>query len=376
MFDNKQKCGDVMKLNENEEKILQILKDDPFVNQQFIADQLSLSRPAIANLISGLQDKGFILGKPYLLKTEEYITCVGGANLDYTFRLEQDLLLKTSNPVKSSISYGGVVRNIAENLSRLDHKVSLMSVVGDDSAGDDLIVSLKYMMEVFAIDRLPKEKTGGYYSIIGSNGHMEVGFADMSINDSMNRTWILNHKRHLNLSSWIVSDTNVTKDALESLVEFSRNEDKKLAIIGVSGPKMKNVPSDLDDVEILICNKDETQSYFKTTKDDLEELCRLWIDKGIRQVVVTSGKDGCVYGDKSNIRYQKSMDLPVEKIIDVTGAGDAFSSAVIHGLIRGESLDTSVKYGVISSGLTIQTKYAVNPKLSMNIIQKELKNYE
>lgn len=365
-----------MKLNENERKVLELLKSDPYASQQRIADQLSLSRPAVANLISGLQDKGYILGKPYVLKKEEYVTCVGGTNLDYTFRLEDDMVLGTSNPVVSQVSFGGVVRNVADNLSRLNHQVSLMSIVGADSAGEDLIENSKKIMEVFAIDKLSKSNTGGYYSIIGKDGNMNVGFADMSINKHMNGTWILEHKRHLSLSSWIIADTNITKDAVEALIEYSVSNQKKLALIGVSGPKMKNVPSDLNGVEIIICNLDESQSYFHTTSDNLDELAKLWIDKGVKKAIITKGKQGCVFTDGTTIKHQPAAIVSDDLVVDVTGAGDAFSSAVLHGLISDETLDKSVKFGTISSSMTIQSKYSVNPKLSINLIKKELKKYE
>ncbi len=365
-----------MKLNEKEKKVLAILKEDPYVSQQFIADQMKLSRPAIANLISGLQEKGYILGKPYVLKTEEYITCIGGANIDYTFRLEDKMILSTSNPVNSSISYGGVIRNVADNLTRLNHLVSLMTVLGDDLAGEDLLSYAKKTMEVFACDRIKHENTGGYYSVINKEGNMDVGFADMSINRHMNRNWILEHKRHLNLSKWIIADTNITKDALEALIEYAQVEEKKLAIIGVSGPKMKHVPDDLNGVEILICNLDESQSYFKTDEEDLETLVKLWINKGLKKVIITQGKKGSIYYDGIEIRHQKAFLVKEDKVIDVTGAGDAFSGAVLHGLINEEQLETSIQYGAVSSSLTIQSKHAVNPKLSINQLKKEIKKYE
>ncbi|MCD4826227.1 MAG: winged helix-turn-helix transcriptional regulator [Acholeplasmataceae bacterium] len=365
-----------MKLNEKEKKVLAILKEDPYVSQQFIADQMKLSRPAIANLISGLQEKGYILGKPYVLKTEEYITCIGGANIDYTFRLEDKMILSTSNPVNSSISYGGVIRNVADNLTRLNHLVSLMTVLGDDLAGEDLLSYAKKTMEVFACDRIKHENTGGYYSVINKEGNMDVGFADMSINRHMNRNWILEHKRHLNLSKWIIADTNITKDALEALIEYAQAENKKLAIIGVSGPKMKHVPDDLNGVEILICNLDESQSYFKTDEEDLETLVNLWINKGLKKVIITQGKKGSIYYDGKGIKHQKAYLVNEDKVIDVTGAGDAFSSAVLHGLINEEPLDTSISYGAVSSSLTIQSNHAVNPKLSINQLKKEIKKYE
>ncbi|MFA7377048.1 MAG: carbohydrate kinase [Acholeplasmataceae bacterium] len=365
-----------MKLNENEKKVLSILKEDPYVSQQFIADQLDLSRPAVANLISGLQEKGYILGKPYVLKTEDYITCIGGCNMDYTFRLEEGMALGTSNPVNSLTSHGGVIRNVADNLSRLNHKVSLMTVVGDDRAGEELIQASKKLMEVFAIDKIKHENTGGYYAVIGLDGNMNVGFADMSINHHMNRNWILEHKRHLNTSSWLVADMNVSKDGLEALVEYAKNENKRLAIIGVSGPKMKNLPDDLEGIEIIICNLDESQSYFKTEETDPKVIVDLWIKKGLKQVVVTYGKKGSYYFDGKSIKHQEAFIVTDDKIVDVTGAGDSFSSAVIHGLVSNESLEQSNKYGAASSSLTIQSKFSVNPKLSINLIKKEIKKHE
>ncbi|MDX9692226.1 MAG: PfkB family carbohydrate kinase [Acholeplasmataceae bacterium] len=365
-----------MKLNENEKKVLAILKEDPYVSQQFIADQLQLSRPAIANLISGLQDKGYILGKPYMLKTEAYITCIGGANLDYTFRLEDPFTLGTSNPVQSSISYGGVIRNVADNLSRLNHKVSLMTVLGDDLSGEDLLSYSRKTMEVFACDKIKNETTGSYYAVIDKNGNMNVGLADMSINRHMNRSWILEHKRHLNMSDWLIADTNISKDGLEALIEYAALEHKKLAIIGVSGPKMKHVPDHIKGVEIIICNLDESQSYFKTDEQNLDALIQMWIKKDIKKVIITNGKNGSIYYDGSQIGYQKAYIVNEDRVVDVTGAGDAFSSAVLHGLIKGETLAQSIKYGAINSSLTIQSSYAVNPNISINLIKKELKKYE
>ncbi len=376
-FVNKQKLVVInMGLNDNEEKVLKILEQDPYVSQQFIADKLSISRPAVANLISGLQEKGFILGKPYLLRKEEYLTCVGGANLDYTFILNDEMILETSNPVKSSVSYGGVVRNIAENLARLNNKVSLMSMVGDDSVGESLLKDNKKLMDVFATDKVLNERTGTYYSVIGKDGNMNVGFADMSINLRMNRTWVLEHKRYLNLGSWIIADTNITKDGLEALVEFAKLENKKLAIVGVSGPKMKNMPDDLKGVEIVICNLDESQSYFMSKSNDIENFCRLWLVKGTNKIVVTSGKSGCFYGNQNFIKHQKILEVPDDLVVDVTGAGDAFSAMVIHGLSNGETFEKSVKLGVISSSLTIQSHYSVNQNLSINLVEKEFKNNE
>jgi sugar/nucleoside kinase (ribokinase family) len=365
-----------MKLNVNEQKVLNILKEDPYISQKDISEKVNVSRPAVANIISSLQQKGYILGKPYLLRENRYVTCIGGANFDINLRLDEILMQGTSNPVRSSKSMGGVVRNVAENLARLGVDISLMSLVGDDPLGQELITTSKQIMETFATELLPSKTTGTYYSIIDQTGDMKYGFADMEINDVMDRAWILRHKKHLYMSDYLICDLNVTKDAVEALLETSNEYEIPLAIIGVSGPKMKHLPKDINGLDLLICNQDETNAYFNTHIEDGKKLCQLWLDEGVKNVVVTMGTKGSYVGDKDKIVYQKAFTVKQEKIVDVTGAGDAFSSAVLYGIIKGKSLEEAVKMGAINASLTVQLPYAVNPNISIKKINKELEKNE
>lgn len=56
-----------MSVNEKELLVLQAIKNNPFLSQQEMAEQLSMSRPALANIISGLIKKGEIVGRAYVL---------------------------------------------------------------------------------------------------------------------------------------------------------------------------------------------------------------------------------------------------------------------------------------------------------------------
>lgn len=361
-----------MELNQNEQTVLELLRYDPYISQKELANKIGLSRPAVANLISSLQQKGYILGKPYVLRNESYITCVGGANMDVTFTLEEPLQMGTSNPVISSTSLGGVVRNVAENLSRLNVPVSLMTLVGNDSFGTDILTESNKLMEVFASDKRKDDRTGSYHSIINQNGEMSVGFADMTINNHMDRSWILEHKRHLLMSSWIVADLNISVSGLEALLEFHEENRIPLAVVGVSSPKMKHLPKEIEGIDLLICNKDESQTYFEVEEESVQMLCQMWLDKGVKRVVVTDGKNGSYYGEDGTVFHQQAFLVKQENVIDVTGAGDAFSSAVIYGIAHDMSLSKSVEMGAVNSSLTIQVANAVNPNLSIKSIQKEL----
>ena len=365
-----------LKLNKNEHIVLNALRKNPYLSQKELSESLKLSRPSVANYISSLQQKGFILGKPYVLREDTYVTCIGGANMDITLHLEDVMSYGTSNPVSSSYSLGGVIRNVGENLARLDANVSLMSLVGDDRFGEEIIEKSSKIMEVFATERVKGEVTGSYYSVIDQNGDMIAGFANMDINRLMNRSWIIEHKRHIQMSDWVIADMNISKEAMEAIIENCIHKDIKLGIIGVSCPKMKHLPKDLKGVEIIICNKDETQTYFKTNENDSEALCKLWLDAGVKKAIVTEGIKGSFYGEGTLIKHQKAYLVQKSDVIDVTGAGDAFSSATIYGLMSGNTLDKSVQMGSINAILTIQTPYAVNPNVSLKKIQKEIGTYE
>jgi pseudouridine kinase len=50
---------------------------------------------------------------------------IGASGLDVVGRLEDDLLAGTSNPARIRAGFGGVARNVAENLARLGQPVQL-----------------------------------------------------------------------------------------------------------------------------------------------------------------------------------------------------------------------------------------------------------
>lgn len=354
----------------NKSLILKLIKENPFITQQEIAKKINLSRPAVANIISSLQQEGIILGKPYVLREDSYITCIGGMNMDFNFQLKKDLILETSNPVSSTISHGGVIRNVAENLVRLGSKVSLMSVVGEDAYGQELINENGKIMEVFAVDKVKHASTGGYYSILDKQGQMQIGFANMDINAVMNSGWILEHKKHLLMSHYIVADLNISSDAVDMLIDISNQFTIPLAIVTVSVPKMQHLPKELQGVELIITNKAETEAYFNQTFTSVEDACLAWLKTGVKSTVITYGSKGAYYTEKGNVHFVKAFEINEKDIVDTTGAGDAFSGALIHGLTSGMTMKESVHLASKSASLTIQQPTSVNKKLTNKIVKE------
>lgn len=357
--------------NSKQLHILDLLRQNPSLSQQELADQLKLSRSAVANLITGLIQEGYIVGRAYILADDPIpsLLCIGGMNLDTKLVLDQKLHLGTSNPVHATHSPGGVIRNVAENLSRLDHRVSLLSVVGDDAAGRTLLDHASALMDISLVDVIAGATSGAYQAVIEPSGDMVVGFADMDIVERMDAPWIRQRKVHLKAAKRWIADNNLPQAALTELIELSNKLHKPLVVVGVSAPKTARLPKNLHGIDLTIFNRDETQAAFNTTETDVRKLVTYWLNAGVRQAVVTAGIDGVAYGSSQETGYCPVRIAP--HVADATGAGDAFSGGLIHGLDQGQSLSQAVNLGMANAYYTIQTLDSVRKDLTPTRLIKD-----
>ena len=115
-------------MTNREQEILELIKKNPMISQNEIAEILGIARSSVAVHISNLIKKGYILGRGYIVQDNSYVAIVGGANVDIQGFPYNSLIYRDSNPGKVEFSLGGVGRNIGENLTRLGIPVKLISV--------------------------------------------------------------------------------------------------------------------------------------------------------------------------------------------------------------------------------------------------------
>jgi pseudouridine kinase len=348
------------------QQLLELIRANPFIAQQDLANQLGLSRSAVAGYIAGLIRERKLLGRAYVLPDRRPVVCVGAANLDRKLRSRAPLAMGTSNPASQSESFGGVARNIAENLARLGTPVALLTAIGSDSSGAALLTHA----ETLGIDtrgalRLEGISSGTYTALLDQNGEMVVALADMALYDRIDPAFVAARQTQLATAALLIVDLNLPRETVEALLDHARRADLQLVLVAVSEPKMARLPHDLAGVRLLLLNGGELATRVGHALDDdaaFEAAMRAVQAQGVRDLVVTRGAGGVLVTKGDTI---ERLQAPPVDVVDVTGAGDAFAAGVCWSLVQGEDDDLvlACRRGLALSALTLGTQDTVHAGL-------------
>lgn len=363
-------------MTEKEKIILQLIKDDPFISQNELAEKTGLSRSAVAGYVSSLMKQGKIHGRAYILPEQKEILCIGGANIDRKIQVAEKLEYNTSNPASSTQSCGGVARNIAENLGRLGIGAALMTVVGEDHEGQWLLEYTKSFADITPSQTLSGRQTGTYTAVLDADGEMVLALADMSICDAVDMNFIEKKWGHLSSSQMVILDTNFPHHVLKQIISRCDEESIPLCIAPVSSPKVKKLPAKLNGVAWLIANQDEAEALSQTrisNEGDFFKAAEVILNKGVERVVITRGDKGLIYYTKSG--EAGVLLAPKVPISDVTGAGDSLVAGIMFAHLKGLAAEDACKIGMVCSLLTLQSHETVNPVLNQTRLQEAFKQY-
>nr|WP_307728510.1 carbohydrate kinase [Massilia solisilvae] len=348
------------------DRLFELIRTNPFISQQELADQLHLSRSAVAGHIAALIRERRLLGRAYVLPERRAIVCIGAANLDRKLRTVAKLVPATSNPASQNESFGGVARNVAENLARLGAAVGLITAVGNDTAGAALTAHADQVgIDTRGVARLADAATGTYTAVLDHDGEMAVALADMALYDRLTPEVIAARQPQRANAALLVADLNLPRETVALVAADAQRDNVPLVVVAVSEPKMDRLPADLRGVRLLILNAGELAvrvGRALATEEDFAAACREVQQQGARDLVVTRGAQGVLFTSGDGLTR---LPAPATAIVDVTGAGDAFAAAVCWSLQQdGDDLRLACQRGLRLSALTLASKQTVCPQLS------------
>ena len=359
------------------DQLYELIRANPFISQQDLAVQLRLSRSAVAGHIAGLIRERRLLGRAYVLPDKRPVMCVGAANLDRKLRTLAALKLGTSNPASAEEVFGGVARNIAENLARLNTPTALLTVLGDDAAGR----ALQQHAESAGIDtrgslKLLDTASGTYTAVLDDGGEMILALADMALYDHLTPDFLNSRQPQRSAAALTVADLNLPANSISILLADARRDAVPLVIVAVSQPKMERLPTDLRGLRLLILNRGELETRVGRAlplEADVRAACHAVQAQGAQDVIVTCGGEGAFH-----TQGQELVWLPAQQveIVDVTGAGDAFAAAVCWSLYQGsDDLTLACKRGLKVAAMTLESPDTVSPMLAADVLD-EIHNFD
>lgn len=341
------------------------------ITQNELAERLSISRSSVAVHITNLMKKGVIRGRSYILGEQPYVCVVGGSNVDIQGFSEQKLVMADSNPGTVRISFGGVGRNIAENLSRLGVPVRLITAVGNDNYGKSILDDAreKGMEPDYSLvsDEFP---TSTYLSILDSDGDMKLAVSHMSVLDQIGVGFIENRKQIIAGSGVCVLDTNLPEETLRYLTgEIPGSE---FYLDPVSTAKAQKARGILGRFHTIKPNRIEAESLSGIPirgQDGLRRNGEYFLKQGVKRVVISLGREGTYYCDGEN---EFCVEAGKCRVVNATGAGDAFTAGLVYGRISGLSAVDTARFSAAASILALESDRTISPEMSVNNVMNTM----
>ena len=362
-------------MTNREQELLQILRQNPAISQNELAELLGITRSSVAVHITNLTKKGYILGKGYILKQEEYALVLGGANVDIIGLPNNKLIARDSNPGRIEMTMGGVGRNIAENLVHLGTPTKLLTAIGDDVYGRKMLEhSGRIGLDMKDCLVLHEQPTSTYLAILDENGDMVAAVNQMDIIDSLGIDYIQSKKTILENARVTVIDTNVREDVIRYVLDNVKNTDFFLDT--VSTRKAMKVKDRIGAFHTIKPNRIEAELLSGVTirtTEDMRRAAEVFLEKGVRRVFITLGTEGVYYHDGTTSRH---IPNPPVEVVNATGAGDAFVAGLVYGHMHGYDADRSARYAMATAILTLESKDTINPNLSEDSVQQKIKETE
>ncbi|MDF2648849.1 MAG: psuK [Paenibacillus sp.] len=282
-----------------------------------------------------------------------FIDCKGFA--------EQHYHPTTRNLGNIQFVHGGVGRNVAENLANLHVATCFASSVDASAIGKEVIERLrKSKVNTNYVIETKQLGMGMWLAILDEKGDLAGSISQMPdltlLQDLISRKG----KEMIGQSTHITLELDLNFQIAHSIIKLAVEEKKP--IYGVPGnlDVLLRHRELLDHLDCFICNNFEADLFFElaftnlTIAQKLESLIQFVDRTGMGSMVVTLGEKGAVYYNPQTKEMGYQPVFPV-KLVDSSGAGDAFFSGTVMGLVKGLTLKEAVICGTKVAGWTIES---------------------
>jgi len=258
--------------------------------------------------------------------------------------------------------HGGVGRNVAENLAHLNLPVSFVSTVDNSALGKEVVNRLrKANVNLGFLSFAESKGIGMWLAVLDQKGDLVGSISQMPDLGLMERLIDEKGRQIVETASHVVLEIDLNERISRTVIDYAGKFDKKVYGIPGNLEVILNNRDFLCYTDCFICNDVEAGRLIGTDlggmeiKGLLNVLERYVMEADIPSMVITLGERGSVYYD-SRTREKGYQPALKTEVVDSSGAGDAFFSGTVMGLVRGRPLSEAVVYGTRVASWTLQAE--------------------
>jgi pseudouridine kinase len=306
---------------------------------------------------------------------ENHVLVIGAAGIDVKARPFIALRPGADNLGIVRSSVGGVARNIAENLGRLEVPTVLISAVGADEPGKRIIrQTRRHGVDCRYLRRMPDETTAHHIAVLTPDADLDHAVSDFNIVRHINTDYLRKCERAFVGARLVVIDANLSDDTLSTVFALAAKHRVPVCADPTSPTLATRLCPYLDQLYLMTPNAAETSAicgveHRAYDRDSAIDVARTLVTLGVEIAVVTLGEAGLAYADSNGGGYINALNT---QVVDTTGAGDAFTGAMIFGLMNDVPIDEAMRLGITAASLTLQTTETVVPNLSQELLYSHL----
>lgn len=273
-----------------------------------------------------------------------------------------------------SINAGGEGVNGSIASAKLGMKSALLCFLGNDQAGDLIEVEL--------------EKNGVDTSCIVRTSQNPTPVTTIFVAEDGNRKSITNnaHKYNFHPEQYTDRFTDTKAVVIGSLFRAPFNDPDVIRAV-VSEAHSRGIPvfadtkipnfrkltldeiaDSLSMIDFITPNEDEAR--FFTGEEEPEKMARVFLEKGVKNVVLKLGGKGCLLMNNDETIFMPAHSI---NVVDATGAGDNFMAGFVSELIRGSDVRDALAFAnacgaicttAVGTGTALQNREQVLKMLS------------
>lgn len=304
------------------------------------------------------------------------IVCAGLTVCDLIFRpmgievLQRD----TSTAEDIRLLGGGDAFNVAVNLANMNEKVSLLTRVGNDDLGEYLLGKL----EKLGIDTswckkvdIPTSASGVFVRTDGERSFLSYKGACHSLRAEDFLEEALYETDYLYIGS-AFDLPELDGEGMAQVFEKAQSMGVKTVLDTTGEPEEK----DLETISKVLKHTDYflpslREALRLTGEVSAQEAAKRFAQIGVTCVAIKLGEQGCLLYENGKVH---KIPAYAAKVVDTTGAGDAFVAGFMKGLVSGDSHEKCAALGNVTGSIAVEQVGASGYKFMKEEIERRMQD--